>query len=41
MVCGDYAAANAAVDELSVWQTKEGHRTGKHSEPQYGVGFLQ
>ena len=26
---------------LSLWQTKEGHRTGKHLEPQYGVGFLQ
>ena len=25
---------------LSLWQTKEGHRTGKHLEPQCGVGFL-
>ena len=26
---------------LSLWQTKEGHRIGKHLEPQRGVGFLQ
>src|ERR1700730_6232590 len=26
---------------LSLWQTKEGHRTGKHVEPQRGVAFLQ
>ena len=25
---------------LSLWQTKEEHRTGKHLEPQRGVGFL-
>src|SRR5580692_7361468 len=26
---------------LSPWQTKEGHCSGKHLEPQCGVGFLQ
>src|ERR1700677_3846323 len=26
---------------LSLWQTKEGQRTGTHVEPQRGVGFLQ
>ena len=25
---------------LSLWQTKEGHRTGRHSESRCGVGFL-
>src|SRR5215471_1653889 len=25
---------------LSLWQMKEGHSTGKHLEPQRGVGFL-
>src|ERR1700691_5671665 len=26
---------------LSLWQTKEGHSTGKHMEPPRGVGFSQ
>src|ERR1700722_12418149 len=26
---------------LSLWQTKDWQRTGKHLEPQRGVGFLQ
>src|ERR1700722_17100254 len=26
---------------LSLWQTKEGHHTGKHVEPQCVVGFLR
>src|ERR1700722_15953693 len=26
---------------FSLWRTKEGRRSGKHLEPQCGVGFLQ
>src|ERR1700722_3818596 len=26
---------------FSLWRTKEGRRSGKHLEPQRGVGFLQ
>ena len=29
------------VIDAAGWQTKEGHRTGKHLEPQCVVGFLQ
>jgi hypothetical protein len=39
--CGNYAAAHAQVDELTLWQTKEGHSIGKQLEPQCKVSFLQ
>jgi class 3 adenylate cyclase/tetratricopeptide (TPR) repeat protein len=38
--CGNYAAANTALDELIGLADERGHRTGKHLEPQCGVGFL-
>ena len=39
-LCGNYAAANAQVDELIALADERGQRTGKHLEPQSGVRFL-
>jgi predicted ATPase len=38
--CGNYAAANAHVDELIALADERGHRTGKHLEPRRAVSFL-
>ena len=41
MLCGNYAAANAQVDEVIALADEEGPRIGKHLAPQCEVGFSQ